>query len=58
MRSLIAMSVCMVCSLHALPVESLPFPQLTEAEFNARARSLDVGFDNEVYMISGYSQVV
>lgn len=51
------MSVCMVCALHALPVESLPFPQLTEAEFNARARSLDVGFDNEVYMISGYSQV-
>lgn len=57
MRSLIVMSVCMVCALHALPVESLPFPQLTEAEFNARARSLDVGFDNEVYMISGYSQV-
>lgn len=57
MKSLLLMSVCMVYALHALPVESLPFPQLTEAEFNARARSLDVGFDNEVYMISGYSQV-
>ena len=34
-----------------------PMPQLTEEEFNARARSLDAGFDNEVFMISGYSQV-
>ena len=57
MKSLILLSVSMVYALHALPVESLPFPQLTEAEFNARAGSLDVGFDNEVYMISGYSQV-
>lgn len=35
----------------------LPFPQLTEEQFRARARSLDNEIPNNIFMISGYSQV-
>ena len=50
---LVSLCVC-VCAINCSP---LPHPQLTEKEFNARARSLDLGFDKDVFMISGYSQV-
>jgi len=48
------LSLCFcVCAMNCSP---LPHPQLTEKEFNSRARSLD-GFDKNVFMIEGYSQV-
>jgi hypothetical protein len=50
---LLSLCVC-VCAINCSP---LPHPQLTEKEFNARARSLDLGFDKNVFMIEGYSQV-
>jgi len=53
MKSLL-LSLCFcVCAMNCSP---LPHPQLTEKEFNSRARSLD-GFDKNVFMIEGYSQV-
>lgn len=51
----LVLSLCFVCALH--PVTPAPRPQLTEEEFNARARSLDIDFDHHKYMIEGYSQV-